>query len=290
MDRFNSTVGFSFDYFSNRLRVDGSLQKIHFDLAYGAEAHSAAMIEALTLRLCDDIFKDEKTQRNVVVVTVERNMDETLRNKAKEHLKFTGVVAWVFNLDGPVPTKWNKAHLEECRSNPERRYQLCTPMDPADFDVDQRTIPHTFSSIDEAIATPIKKKQRKDPEELTPDNEWKPSMQSSRSTKIHDEVTAMPSFVKDCISKCTVENFRSLASRWLYRALQTAVQSSSPDYRVITQMALESAPVDDMDMAFEDIFSLQSNEESTPRSRSKEFYLQGRINKVFDYAEKLQDC
>ena len=131
MDRFNSTVGFSCDYFSNRLRVDGSLQKIHFDLAYGAEAHSAAMIEALTLRLCDGIFKDEETQRNVVVVTLERNMDETLRNKAKEHLKFPGVVNWVLNLDGPVPTKWNKAHLEECRSNPERRYQLCTPMDPS---------------------------------------------------------------------------------------------------------------------------------------------------------------
>jgi hypothetical protein len=48
MDRFNSTIGFSFDYFSNRLRVDGSLQKIPFDLAYGAEAHGATMIEALT--------------------------------------------------------------------------------------------------------------------------------------------------------------------------------------------------------------------------------------------------
>jgi hypothetical protein len=31
MDRFNSTVGFSFDYYSNRMRVDGSLQKIPFE-------------------------------------------------------------------------------------------------------------------------------------------------------------------------------------------------------------------------------------------------------------------
>ena len=142
MDRFNSTVRFSYDYFSNRLRVNSSLQKIPFDLAYGAEAHSAAMIEALSLRLCDGVFKDEETQRDVVVVSVERNMDDTLRNKTKEHLKFTGVVAWVFNLDGPIPTKWNRAHLEECKTNPVCRYQLCTPMDPADFDVDNHTIPH----------------------------------------------------------------------------------------------------------------------------------------------------
>ena len=52
-----------------------------------------------------------------VVTTVERNMDDTLRNKDKKPLKFTGVVAWVFTLDAPVPTKWNKAHLEEYRTN-----------------------------------------------------------------------------------------------------------------------------------------------------------------------------
>jgi hypothetical protein len=83
MDRFNSTVRFSYDYFSNRLRVNSSLQKIPFDLAYGAEAHSAAMIEALSLRLCDGVFKDEKAQRNVIVVSVERNMDDTLREKRR---------------------------------------------------------------------------------------------------------------------------------------------------------------------------------------------------------------
>ncbi len=47
MDRFNSTVQFSYDYYSNRLRVSSSLQKIPFHLAYGAEAHSAAMLEAI---------------------------------------------------------------------------------------------------------------------------------------------------------------------------------------------------------------------------------------------------
>jgi hypothetical protein len=287
MDRFNSTVRFSFDYFSNRLRVNSSLQKISFDLAYGAEAHSAAMIEALSLRLCDGIFKDEETDRNVIVVSVERNMDDTLRNKSKEHLKFTGVVAWVFNLDGPVPTKWNKAHLEECKVNPTRRYQLCTPMDPADFDVDSRTIPHCMSSMGDVVATPMKKKGRKDPDDLTPEVEWKPSMQSSRSSKIHDEVNAVSAYVKKSLSACVVENFRSLASRWLYRALQAAVQLSSPDYRVTIQMALETAPLDDMDMAFEDVFGISAKDDSTPRSRNKELYLQGYINNVFDHAERV---
>jgi hypothetical protein len=287
MDRFNSTVQFSYDYYSNRLRVSSSLQKIPFNLAYGAEAHSAAMIEALSLRLCDGIFKDEETQRDVVVVSVERNMDDTLRNKTKEHLKFTGVVAWVFNLDGPCPTKWNKAHLEECKTNPTRRYQLCTPMDPADFDVDQRTIPHSISSIDEVAGTPMKKKGRKHPDELTPEVEWKPSMQSSRSSKIHDEVNAVSVYVKKHITACDVTTFRSLASRWLFRALQSAVQHPSPDYRVIIQMALETAPIDDMDMAFEDVFGISAKDDSSPRPRNKEMYLQGYINNVFDHAERI---
>jgi hypothetical protein len=95
------------------------------------------------------------------------------------------VVAWVFSLDALVPTKWNKAHLAECRTNPGRRYQLWTPMDPADFDVDQRCIPHFVSSIEDVAITPMKKKVRKDPEELTPDNEWTPSVQSSRSSNMH---------------------------------------------------------------------------------------------------------
>jgi hypothetical protein len=246
------------------------------------------MIEALSHRLCDVTFTDEETQQQVVVVTVERNMDDTLRNKAKKHLKFTGVVAWVFTLDGPVPTKWNKAHLEECRKNPERRYQLCTPMDPADFDVDRLVIPHMSSSIDHVVSTPIKKRPRKDPEELTPEVDWKPSAQSSRSSKSCVEMSAMSKFVNRSISSCSIPSFKSLASRWLHRALQVGVQQSLPDYRVIIQMALESAPVDDMDMAFEDVFGIAPNVASSPRTRNKDLYLQGCIDKVFECAESFE--
>jgi hypothetical protein len=289
MDRFNSPIRFHFDYFSGRIRVDGTLQRISFDLAYGAEAHSAAMINALTLRLCDGVFKDEETQSDVVVVSVERNKDSSLRNKANEHLKFTGVVAWVFTLDGPNPTKWNKAHLDECKINPERRYQLCTPMDPADFDVDQRSIPHASTPVEEVNMTPCKKKSRKDREVLTPEEEWKPSAQSSRSSKLIEEVTAMSKFVKVCIARCNVLEFRSLASRWLYRALDSVkVSQPSPDFRVIIQMALETAPIEDMEMAFEDIFQLTSSDDSSTRIRNKAQYLQMCINRVYEYAEKFE--
>jgi hypothetical protein len=288
MDRFNSTVGFSFDYYSNRMQVDGSLQKIPFQLAYGAEAHSVAMIDALTLRLCNGVFKDEETQRDVIVVSVERNMDPTLRNKIKEHLKFTGVVAWVFNLDGPIPTKWNKAHLEECKNNAERRYQLCTPMDPADFDLDQRTIPHLAPTIEDIAMTPAKKKPRKDPEELTPDIQWKPTAQSSRASKLIEEVTAVSKFIKVCLSRCIVSNFRSLASRWLYRALDSVSQQPAPDFRVVIQMSLETAPVEDMDLAFGDIFQISPLDDSSPRSRNKGQYLQSCINRVYECAETFE--
>jgi hypothetical protein len=242
------------------------------------------MIEALTHRLCNGTFVDEETHNNVVVVSVERNKDATLRNKAKEHLKFTGVIAWVF-----TPTKWNKAHLEECMVNAERRYQLCTPMDPADFDVDQRTIPHLSSTVEEVCGTPCRKKTRKDPEDLTPEMDWKPSAQSSRSSKLVEEETAMSKYVKVCLARCNISNFRSLASRWLYRALDSVKEQLSPDFRVIIQVTLESAPIVDMDMAFEDIFQHASNDNSSPRTRNKSQYLLMCINRVFEWAEIIEE-
>jgi hypothetical protein len=161
-------------------------------------------------------------------------------------------------------------------------------MDPADFDVDQRSIPHFVSSIEDVAITPMKKKVRKDPEDLTPENEWKPSAQSSRSSKMHGEVTNMSKFVNRCISSCVVDSFQSLASRWLFRALQVGLGQTRPDYRVIIQMALESAPIDDMDLALMDVFRLKPNSDSSPRSRSKDQYLQGCISRVFDCADSFQ--
>ena len=76
-----------------------------------------------------------------------------------------------------------------------------------------------------------------------------------------EEVTAVSRFVKVCLSRCIVSNFRSLASRWLHRALDAMSQQATPDFRVVIQMALETAPVEDMELAFGDIFQLSTSED-----------------------------
>ncbi len=58
----------------------------------------------------------------------------------------------------------------------------------------------------------------------------------------------MSKYVKVCIARCNISNFRSLASRWLYRALDAVKEQFSPDFRVIIQVTLESAPIEDMDI------------------------------------------
>ena len=65
-------------------------------------------------------------------------------------------------------------------------------------------------------------------------------------------------------------------------------QQASPDFRVIIQMSLESAPVEDMDMAFEDIFGLSPIEDSSPRSRNKGQYLLSCISRVYECAENFE--
>jgi len=104
-----------------------------------------------------------------------------------------------------------------------------------------------------------------------------------------EEVTAMSKYVKVCIARCIIPNFRSLASRWLYRALDAVKEQVSPDFRVIIQVTLESAPIEDMDMAFEDIFQHASNDNSSPRTRNKSQYLLMCINSVYECAEIFEE-
>ena len=86
-----------------------------------------------------------------------------------------------------------------------------------------------------------------------------------------------------------ISDFRSLASRWLYRALDAVTKIASPDFRVIIQMSLESAPIEDMDIAFEDVFQLASIDVSSPRTRNKAQYLQMCISRVFECAEVFEE-
>ena len=89
-----------------RLRVSGKLGIVSFDAAYGAEAQSEAMIEALSNMLCDDTpFLDEESGAKYVIISVERNADSDLVVKGKPHLKFNGLVAWALPIDD---SKWKK--------------------------------------------------------------------------------------------------------------------------------------------------------------------------------------
>ena len=99
----------------------------------------------------------------------------------------------------------------------------------------------------------------------------------------------MAKLVKSRLSTCTIETFNSLASRWLYRALQVGVQQVSPDYRVVIQMALEAAPIDDMDIAFTDVFGIAPIIDPSPRARNKDRHLHACINRVFECAECFEE-
>jgi hypothetical protein len=167
LDRYHSNIKFSFDYRVGRLRVSGKLGIVSFDAAYGAEAQSEAMIEALSNMLCDDTpFLDEESGAKYVIVSVERNADSDLVVKGKPHLKFNGLVAWALPIDD---SKWKKKLTSACRTNPTWRYRECIPMDPSDFDIDRHVIPFIPSQ------TPSKKKMKKDPDQLSPEYVWKPS-------------------------------------------------------------------------------------------------------------------
>jgi len=87
LDRFNSNIRFTYDYRIRRLRASGKLGLVTFDAAFGAEAQSELMVQALSDKLCDDIpFVDEETGTKYVVISVERNACPDLVVKGKPHL------------------------------------------------------------------------------------------------------------------------------------------------------------------------------------------------------------
>ena len=175
VDRFNNNIRFSFDYRICRLRVMRKLGVVCFDAAFGAEGQSELMIQALSDKLCDDVpFVDEETGTKYVVISVERNACSDLVVKGKPHLKFNGLVAWALAIDD---SKWKKKLNSACRTDTTWRYRECIPMDPSDFDIDRHVIPFIPS------VTPMKKRIKREPEDLSPEQVWKPSNQSKRSER-----------------------------------------------------------------------------------------------------------
>ena len=123
LDRFNSCVSCSFDLHSFQLRVNGRLISLSYDEAFESNDSHAAKIAALGELLCNGMpFVDEESGQKYVVVSVERNGDRDLVNKAKPHLTFTGIVAWVLRFDN---SKWRKDMIEQCKTDSIYRYNEC---------------------------------------------------------------------------------------------------------------------------------------------------------------------
>ncbi len=219
----------------------GKLGIVSFDTAFGAEAQSELMIQSLQDKLCDDVpFRDEETGISYVVISVERNTCSDLVVKGKPHLKFNGLVAWTLATDD---SKWKKKLSSACRNDPTWRYRECVPMDPSDFDIDRHIIPIIQS------VTPMKKRTRRDPDDLSPDKVWKPSIQSKRTERGKHTDVATSKFFQQKIDSCVSEDIPCQAAVWLFRALHSACMSNSGDFRTAMETSLEWASVPDISRA-----------------------------------------
>jgi len=247
------------------------------DEAYATEASDEARIAGIAERLCgDDPFTDVDTLDQYVVVSVERNGDKLLVNKRKPHLKFTGIVAWVLQYEN---SKWRKDMIAKSRVDATYRYKECQPMDPSDFDWDQRLI------VGSCPKTPEKKRPKRDRDELTPELVWKPSTASSRTKRGQEEGATVRTFFTARLEACQVKDFTCLPSHWLYNCLLGAVSSSSRDLRIAIETVLEFCAPCDIQTAFREVLSV------TVRSReemkvSKKVYLQFVLWECFQIAEE----
>ena len=160
--------------------------------------------------------------------------------KGKPHVKFNGLVAWALATDD---SKWKKKLSGACRNDTTWRYRECIPMDPSDFDVDRHIIPF-ISSID-----PPKKRIKRDPDDISPEKVWKPSIQSKRTERGKHADTATKKFFQHKIDLCVSDDIPCQAALWLFRALHSACSSNSGDYRTAMETSLEWASVPDISRA-----------------------------------------
>ena len=263
-----------------RLRATGKLRIVKFDEAFGAEAQSELMIEALSNMLCDDVpFVDEETGTKYMVVTVERNACSDLVVKGKPHLKFNGLVAWALAIDG---SKWKQKLNAACKSDPTWRYRECIPMDPSDFDIDRHVIPFIPS------ATPVKKRVKRDPDDLSPDKVWKPSSQSKRSERGKQGNMATSKFFQMKVDACVSEDVPCQAAVWLFRAMHSACLSNCGDFRMAMETSLEWATVPDISRA---IYFVLGIDIALPSEKCacKAEYLRSCIHQCLTIANNFED-
>ena len=280
LDRFDSNIRFSYDYRISRLRATGKLGVISFDAAFGAEGQSQLMIQALSDKLCDDVpFVDEETGTKFVVISVERNACSDLVVKGKPHLKFNGLVAWALAIDD---SKWKKKLNSACRTDLTWRYRECIPMDPSDFDIDRHVIPFIPS------VTPMKKRVKRNPDELSPEKVWKPTSQSKRSERGKRSEESTRNFFQVKVDSCVSEEVPCQAAIWLFRALHSACLSTCSDFRMAMETSLEWASIPDISRAILFVLGIDIDI-SVEKCACKMEYLRNCIHQCLETATNFED-
>jgi hypothetical protein len=278
VDRFNMSLAFRYDYFSQRLRVSSQLRTITYDEAYGADANSEALIQSLSDRLCDgEYFEDEDSGERFIVVSVERNQDPGLVNAKKKKLRFNGIVAWTLPFqDKGISDKL----LLECRQDRGLLDLHCVPMDPDDFDIERHIIPS-----DACCSTPAKKKkEKKDPDDFVPDVAWKPSASSSRGRRSSEMDATLRQFLHHRIA-CTDHFYEHPASKWLLSAIVNSLNpSSNVDIRIGIETCLEFASILDINEAFINVLDIDMEDRVDGRQK-RDVYLKHCVNECVRVAD-----
>ena len=222
---------------------------------------------------------DEETGTKYIVVSVERNACTDLEVKGKPHLKFDGLVAWALAID---ESKWKKKLNIACRSDPTWRYRECIPMDPSDFDIDRRVIPFIPS------VTPMaKKRMKRDPDDISPEKNWKPSTKSQRTERGRHTNLATKKFFQHKVDMCVSAEVPCQAAVWLFRALHAACDSNSGNYRMAMETSLEWASIPDISRA---IFFVLGIDIDIPAEKCacKSQFLRNSINHCLALAEAFE--
>jgi len=151
-------------------------------------------------------------------------------------------------------------------------------MDPSDFDLDRHVIPFIPS------VTPMKKRIKRDPDDISPDKIWKPSTQSKRTERGKHVDVSTKRFFQHKIDLCVSEDVPCQAAVWLFRALHSACSSNCGDYRMAMETSLEWASVPDITRS---IFYVLGIDIETPAEKTacKSQFLRNCINHCLAIAE-----
>jgi hypothetical protein len=155
-------------------------------------------------------------------------------------------------------------------------------MDPSDFDIERHVIPFIPS------VTPMKKRIKRDPDDLSPEQVWKPSSQSKRSERGKRSKESTHKFFKDKVDSCVSEDVPCQAAIWLFRALHSACMSTCSDYRMAMETSLEWASIPDISRAIQFVLGIDIDI-PVEKCACKTEYLRNCIHHCLETAHSFED-